>query len=226
MKFLGLASKITIAATILFFVGTLSAMILYPGGTSQDPSTIGYRFFANFFSDLGRTVSFNGTPQTASSILFNGSLIIMGIAIIPLFATLPSLYLSNGIARKLFQFGGYAGIVAGLCYAGVGFTPWNLFFPQHMLFVKSAFILILVSMFLCAVALWLDNPLPLRYAIILSLFSAAAAGYVWLLFFGPGFDTPRGFAIQVAGQKIIVYLELATLGVFANGILKSAKILS
>ena len=38
-----------------FFVLTIVAMFLYPGGTHLDPSAAHYEFTRNFFSDLGAT---------------------------------------------------------------------------------------------------------------------------------------------------------------------------
>ena len=38
---------------IQFVVLTVIAMVFYPGGTHGDPTTKGYSFFRNFFSDLG-----------------------------------------------------------------------------------------------------------------------------------------------------------------------------
>ena len=36
-------------------------------------------------------------------------------------------------------------------------------------------------------------------------------GYLWLIWFGPGRDTPTGALMQIVGQKIIVYLGIAVM---------------
>ena len=43
------------------------------------PKNAGYSFFTNFFSDLGRTVSFNGATNTTALLLFSGALIFAGV---------------------------------------------------------------------------------------------------------------------------------------------------
>lgn len=211
------ASMITLISMILFFVNTFLAIIFYPGGTYRDPNTVGYHFFSNFFSDLGRTTNFNGNSQSLSFFLFNSSLIIIGLTIIPFFILLPSLFNKNRKMQTIIKLGCLFGMIAGLCYIGIGFTPWDLFYPQHMIFVKSAFFALFLSMLLCSLAMWTSSIFPIRYPIVLSLFSVVAASYVWLIFFGPGFNTPHGLMIQVAGQKIIVYLELCALSFFSFG---------
>ena len=44
----------------LFVLLTIAAMFTYPGGTFTDETTVGYDFFRNFFSDLGRVTAPNG----------------------------------------------------------------------------------------------------------------------------------------------------------------------
>jgi hypothetical protein len=56
------------------------AVAAYPGGTSRDPSTIGYSPFQNFLSDLGMTVAFDGRPNRGGALLFVASLGILPMA--------------------------------------------------------------------------------------------------------------------------------------------------
>ena len=47
-----------------FFVLTIIAMLVYPGGTLHDATTDAYSFLNNFFSDLGRSRDFEGGPRS------------------------------------------------------------------------------------------------------------------------------------------------------------------
>lgn len=66
---------------ISFLILTTIAMLVYPGGIESDPTTVGYLFFTNFFSDLGRIIAFSGTSNLASRSLFVTALTIEGISL-------------------------------------------------------------------------------------------------------------------------------------------------
>ena len=55
-------------------------MVLYPGGTIIDSSTVGYLFFYNFLSNLGEWTAKNGDPNFNSAILFNISMIVLAVS--------------------------------------------------------------------------------------------------------------------------------------------------
>src|ERR1700682_941228 len=75
------AFQIVIAACITFVVVTLLAMFTYAGGTFANSQNAGYSFFTNFFSDLGRTVSYNNQPNPISHTLFTFALTFAGLAL-------------------------------------------------------------------------------------------------------------------------------------------------
>ena len=78
--------KISITALlgiILYVVFIGIAMIFYAGGSKDIPSSIGYSFWMNTFSDLGRTTAWNGLPNTISMILFSFAYGIHVITMVP-----------------------------------------------------------------------------------------------------------------------------------------------
>ena len=74
---------------------------LCPGATCQDSDhkTIGYSFFKNFLSDLGRTVTHGGHNNFHSSLLFNMALTFGGVTYILFYVYLRGLFKSNPIAK-------------------------------------------------------------------------------------------------------------------------------
>ena len=72
---------------VQFLILTNIAMIFYPGGTFSDPNTNGYSFFGNLFSDLGRYIAHSGESNLISCLMYNSSLFIMGVLLIPYFIT-------------------------------------------------------------------------------------------------------------------------------------------
>ena len=65
-------------AIIGFIFLNILAMLTYPGGILHDTSTIGYSFFNNFLSDLGRFISWGGSHNFYSQLFFNSAMIMAG----------------------------------------------------------------------------------------------------------------------------------------------------
>ncbi|MGD8625043.1 MAG: hypothetical protein PVF47_20690 [Anaerolineae bacterium] len=200
-----------------FVVLTLVAMLVYPGGTVADPATKGYSFFRNFFSDLGRTVTPRSEPNTVSLALFVVALTLAGLGLALFFLTMPSLFRRPRPARVCSLAGSSFGVVAGLSFAGVAFTPANLVLPVHALFVQVAFLSFFVATLGYTAAIVLAQDYPRRHLAIFGAFALLLAGYLWLLFFGPELDSPQGLLIQATGQKIIVYAAVLSVGLQAVG---------
>jgi hypothetical protein len=115
--------RLAAATCILFFLMTALAMLLYPGGTFIDPSTRGYSFFANFFSDLGATRTPSGATNTLSMVLFTSALTIVGFGLAVFFIALTQFFRNSRHGSLLPAVGAFLGVVAGLCFVGVAFTP-------------------------------------------------------------------------------------------------------
>ena len=64
----------------IFSLLCLISMVLYPGGTIIDSSTVGYLFLYNFLSNLGEWTAKNGEPNFYSAILFNISMIVLAVS--------------------------------------------------------------------------------------------------------------------------------------------------
>nr|MDO8118157.1 hypothetical protein [Candidatus Sigynarchaeota archaeon] len=79
-----------IAGGIQFLILSSIAMLAYPGGTKYDPTTVGYLFWNNMFSDLGRTVAHNGMINSIASPLYISAMWILGVLFIPFYIAFPS----------------------------------------------------------------------------------------------------------------------------------------
>ena len=198
------------AICILFFLMTAVAMLLYPGGTYVDPTAHGYSFFANFFSDLGATRTPSGAANTFSLILFTSALTIVGLGLAVFFVALTQFFRDGRPSAILPRTAALLGVVAGLCFIGVAFTPWNLYLAAHNHFVMWAFRTFLGAVLTYGIAILRERTLPNYFAFTFLAFAILLAGYVVLLTFGPSPKLAEGLRIQVAGQKIIVYASVFT----------------
>jgi len=211
---------ISIAGTTFFFIATIFLMFIYDGGTKFNSALTSYSFTHNFFSDLGRTVDFRETPQLLSHYLFKISIAFVGLSTILFSLAFQGMFENQKILKFL---GIISGIIAGISYIGVGFTPWNLHLHSHVIFVKVAFSFFLILVFSFMILIFKEKKYPRFYFNVFLIFSLILIAYLILLFFGPSAKKPGGIVIQVVGQKIIAYSEITTMLIEAIGALKYLK---
>lgn len=205
------------SACLLFPLLTTAAMLFYPGGTREDPTTQGYRFFDQFFSELGLTRSYAGEPQTASFILFTAALSLAGAALVVYYCLAPTLFWNRNMLKVFSVLGSMFGILSGLSYIGVAFTPADIYLAPHALFVQLAFVTFFIAVLFYAAAIFMQPRFPNAYGWVNLSFGLLLGIYVWLLFFGPGTATRSGLIIQVTGQKLIAYAAVTCMFIVAYG---------
>ncbi len=212
-KIIGLLLNASLFGGVAFILLTLIAMVIYPGGTVHNHEAGHYLFLENFFSDLGRTQDFEGGSNGTSYILFTIALTLVGLTILPIFWAIGEIISPrNKITRVLTTVMAIAGVVAGIGFVGVGWTPWDLGRPIHVMFVNIGFRTLLFCLILLMVSIYRTGWYPNIYAHILAVVSIILLGYIMLMVFGPPPHASReGLMIQVGGQKIIVYLLIGAL---------------
>jgi hypothetical membrane protein len=209
-------------ACLQFLVLSVVAMLLYPGGTVADPMTSRYSFFQNFFSDLGRTVSPRGQPNTAAAILFATALALAGAGLALFFLASSALFARPRWGRLLSRLGSAFGVLSGLCFVGVALTPADVVLEAHRWFVLTAFRAFLPAVICYTLAVLVNRCYPSRFAFVYLGFAALLAAYLVLLIHGPAPDTSRGLAIQATGQKVIAYAAIVCVFIQARGARKVA----
>ncbi len=209
-----------IIGCIEFFVLTIIAMAVFPGGSSTDPNSVGYNFWQNFFSDLGATFTRSGASNPIASVLFFIALTSIGLLFIPFLTALPGLFSKSRVARYISFIGSAIGMYSAICYVGIAFTPYNLAMDGHRFFVQNAFVSIVPVALCYAIAMLREKGFPKRYPVIFIIFSAILVAYVVLLFSGLGAGSPEGIIIQAVGQKIVVYSMIICFAIQAYGALQ------
>ncbi|MFQ5436944.1 MAG: hypothetical protein ACE5FD_18965 [Anaerolineae bacterium] len=217
------AYHLIIAGAGLFVLLTIIAMFFYPGGVVGDPSTHGYIFTRNFFSDLGLTVAHNGQANTTDMVLFTTSLTVVGAGLVFFFLMVPRLFWNSTSGKILSILGSAAGIVTAISYIGVGWTPADIRLEAHVNFVFTAFEAFPIAALLYAIAIYRQPGYPRRFAVVYLVFTLLLGAYLWLLFFGPNSDSAQGLVIQVVGQKLIVYAAVIAMSIQGIGALQVEK---
>ncbi len=206
-----------LVSMLLFMVLTVWAMIVYPGGTKSDPQTLGYSFWNNFFSDLGRYRTFLGGAKEMSLLLFSAALLMVGSAFSIFFSLLPA-HFTEKPAQWSSIAGSLAGVISGVSYIVVALTPWDLYLHVHIVAVKTAFTSFTAAVFFYIIAIFADRHYPTLYGYVYAVFAVAQVLYLVLLFFGPTIDSAEGVLIQATGQKIIVYVSMMCMMVQVYGL--------
>ena len=199
---------LSIIGCLQFIVLTANAMFVYKGGTYVDPSPLGYIFWQNYFSDLGRTVAHSGLTNTISFVLFTIALSLWGITQIPFYITFPTLFKNYPNLKKISISGSILGIISGISYIGIAFTPSDITSSLHDLFVVIGFSFAFFSIILYSYVIFKNDNYPNFYAIILTISAFILSVYFLFLFFTPNSQTPEGLLIYAVGQKFMIYTLL------------------
>ncbi|MHA2218280.1 MAG: hypothetical protein ACXACY_20295, partial [Candidatus Hodarchaeales archaeon] len=164
----------TIFGCFQFVLLSSLAMFLYGGGTRINPNSLGYTFFLNFFSDLGRTQSF-GNPNTGSAILFFTALIVANIAFAVYFFAIPGI-INTEKPRQLKTIS-FLGILNAALFSCVALTPANLFPVLHDLIVLLTFILSFIVSILMYFLFKDIETIPTFYHLVFLVFSCIIVMY-------------------------------------------------
>jgi len=208
---------------LLFLVLTGLAMYLYPGGTIHAPELESYSFLNNYFSDLGRTKTFDGLSNRTCHSIFKAALTISGFTLILFFIALPSLF-SKPSTKMLITIAAVLGIVAGVCYIGIGWVPWNEDYWVHRRYVRISFLAFLGMTLLYTTAIFSDPNYPNKYGRALLTFFIVLLIQIIIMFFGPrAYRTSEALFLQAVAQKIVVYAEILVMVYMAWGAIKLEK---
>ena len=191
----------------LFLVFTTVAMIMYPGGTIHDSSTVGYQFFYNFFSNLGEWTARNGEPNKISAYLFNSALMILALSYFVFyyqFLKILSKTLDNSILR--------ISLISTIVVSMVSFVLVAVFSGEaethelHVLFVKIAFRVLLLHAVLQLISMFKIKTINSSVKWVTLFFTLILVGFILVMDFGPNaWDGNQALFIQVTAQKVIVY---------------------
>lgn len=214
--------KLIILWAVVFIILTGSAMIAFPGGSLIDKLSIHYNFFENYFSSLGATMTISGKENKISNIFFTIAMSGFGLVII----YFSKIWRAFDIDANKSVILGYLSkaflIISGICFIGISFSPWNLYFENHFVFLKLAFISFLLWILLILIFQSGIKKLKKLFAINI-VYSIFLAAYIYILFYGPNFGTIEELKFQVLSQITIFYITVVNLIIQATGVIRYLK---
>lgn len=209
---------------VQFLILTSLAMLIYPGGTMHHPELEQYNFLYNYFSDLGRTLTFDGDDNWLSHIVFRTTLTVSGVCLVLFFVALPGLFNSSS-GKILILIASFFGIVAGVCYIGIANVPWNIDLRLHHSWVYKGFISFLLMTVFYSAAILVEKSYPNHYAKAFGIFAIILFIQIVIMINGPrAWRSNDGLFIQAVAQKIVVYAEILIMLFQAVGALKLLRV--
>lgn len=216
---------IAISIFVLFF---FIAAFYFPGSefSHLNYKNDQYSFTHNFLSSLGRLECSNGKTNLVSCILFNSSLVLVGITIVQFYRGFKGLFFTIKDSSRSIILSNYtkrAGIVSGILFAGVGLVPHDLHYGAHVFFANYAFLSLFVLSILHSMTIYSSKYISNVYAIGYIIFCFVLLVYIYLIFLGPKIDpgtlfSERDLIIQVVSQKLIVFSLIVSMLIQVHGI--------
>lgn len=212
----------TIIGIIQFFIFTIIAMFFYPGGTREDPTTNGYSFFQNMFSDLGMRYAYSGISNLVSMWIFSISMGLVGVSIIVFVFAFDNTMNIGERKGHISRIASIFGIIAGFCFIVVGFTPKDLewAYISHFVFQYVAFLAIIVMGILYSISIFKDRALLVFYGFVFIVCVIVQFVYLLILYK----IIPVNLVVDVTAQKIVVYVQIFTFLIQSYGGLKKETI--
>jgi len=186
-----------------FLCLTVLAMTQYPGGTLMEENTVGYSLGENFLSDLGRTVSWSGEPNTTAALLFNTAVVVLGLSIIPFFFFLP---LHAPDKSQVLWVAGLFGVGSSLALVGIGLTPYDVRFDAHHTALFFWVVFLLAAVVLHVWALLTSEESSALFGV---LSFGLVAVIVWYLLQGMEFFLASRFRLAPPGDST-AFVEFVT----------------
>jgi len=203
---------------VIFFICNITAMYFYAGGSFSNLESIGYDFFRNYLSQLGRTRGLNGESNLVSFRIWTSGMATTGLIFIIYYITLPTFFET----KKVAIIGSFISVISCICFILTGITPVDVIFnlyhssnPNlsintiymrdiHKIFANNIFYFGLLSALIYSYVIYHSKKIDSIYGMGYYLFLIIIFLYVLVLLYGPD---PRlsesALIFQVTAQKIV-----------------------
>ncbi len=175
--FIGLAI-VTVLANLLFGL----AIHYYPGGNFLDPSDKGFDFLYGAMSDLGRITAYNGESNTVSRFLYTTALDLLAIFVLIYYSIIWTFFQEKKITKWLSLSGSVLGVVQGVLYIIIAYSPADKAFTRHIMLIYTAPAFLFGAILAYSIVFFIDKEFPrinaysfLTMIIITVLFTIAIA---------------------------------------------------
>jgi len=202
------ASLFIIFGPVQYVIFTAVAMIFYAGGTLVNPLSLGYDFWGNLFSDLGRVTALSGASNVISFTIFTITALILSFSFIPFAFALPTFFKNDKKQYLIARIGSLVCLISIVFLIATILTPWDIFSTTHLMFANLFNITGAIGVIFFAVAVFYKKNYPNIYAFIYGVLLIIGIAYTIVLAVLPKSISPEGLTIQASMQKISQYTFL------------------
>jgi len=190
-------------------------IIFYPGGGRLFGLTdsVGYSFWNNFISDLGRLTAINGESNTISHLLFATGLIILSIAQFAYHISIQFLIRQKKSSTILGIISAVLGGTYSSLYIALALVPYDVNAVLHNKFIYSGAPFVFVACLVLTIAIFLDKDLPNSFAYLWLVLVIGFAIFAVLTGIGTTLDRDTNWIIRMIGHTILIYTETIIFGV-------------
>ena len=193
--------------TIYFIISVLVSIYFYPGGNIHDPFQVGYSISHNFLSDLGGYKSHSGLPNLISFLIFNFSMVLFTLIGIS-FLFIPKLFRDDILSFTISIIGSAFLFFGTFFFAGVGFTPYDLYLNEHVFFALNAFRLLVPGLVLYFFVLVRSN-VSKKYSLMIFILLFFTLSYVvYQIVSDSPLTSVEKMVEQAIIQKIITFVNI------------------
>lgn len=204
------------AAIVVFIFLVIIGAMSYEGGHRLDLDSEGYSFSNNYLSDLGRIQTVAGMDNSIPFYCFNSALIILSVIFSFYFLFLPSVYDESIEIQNIARIGSFFGFFASICFAGVAYTPADLFIDAHIFFADWLFRLMNLTIVFYAITYIMMKNNYFIFSFIFGIVALVVTTHIFLSDFGLArfFNEPH--TVRVLSQKaatiaLIISVPLMTI---------------
>ena len=208
-----------ILGQVLFLILVFLAMIFYAGGTRDNPALLGYSFWGNTISDSGRTIAWSGLLNITSMVFLSTALIVYAVSFMPFYIIVSKLFSEGKIEKYASKIGCILGVIFSLSYIGIAFTPADVLYTPHMIFVLIGYICAFVMSVFFTIAFFKNKQFSNIYAIIFALFTIFY--FVTQIIALVGLSSDRN--LMVLMQKLGTFVSIGVFFIIGYGIWKFEK---
>ncbi len=199
---------------MIFILLVSLGIVFYPGGARLGLiDNVGYTFWYNFISDLGRLTAINGDPNTVSHILFTASLSILGIAQFAYHINVQFLIRQKKSSTILAIISAAFGVTYSILYIAIAIVPYDVNAVLHNKFIYSGAPFVFVTGLLLMIAIFLDKNVPNYFAYLWLILVIEFAIFAVMTGIGTSLDNETNWIIRMLGHTILIYTETFVFGV-------------